>query len=236
MGNIEASESAHLEDSSSAASFMNQIKRAVAASLSSSLNGNYRHQSHNNISDSSYDGRDGFSHRSTAELFVLPPRGLADEMMNTYWNQAYPLYPFLLPRRFMQFYHRLWEGKKGEIADRMTYCIINLVFAISCQITKREAPADKAAAAEVFCRRATHLLQVNLIGRASLELIQALLLMGQFHQSTEWPHRCWVVIGLAIRISQGLGLHLPRTTESILQQEERELARRLWHGCVFMDR
>jgi hypothetical protein len=214
---------------------MNQIKRAVAARFSSSL---YQSQTNlqSNFSDSSYEQNDDFFQRSAAELFVLPSRRVANEMMDIYWTQACPLYPFLLQHRFMQSYDRIWSGGGNEVAERLTYCIMNLIFAISCQITKREAPVEKGAAAEVFCRRATYLLQFNLIGRGSLEVVQALLLMGQFLQSTEWPHRCWVVIGLAIRISQGLGLHIPRTTANILQQEEREMARRLWHGCILLDR
>ncbi|KIX99976.1 uncharacterized protein Z520_04614 [Fonsecaea multimorphosa CBS 102226] len=173
--------------------------------------------------------------QSIAELFVLPPRRVADDMMEKYWNEVYLLYPFLMRERFMPAYQRIWTGADRETDQRLLYCILNLIFAICCQISKRESPSEKAAAAEVFYKRASNLLQVNLISSGSLELVQALLLMGQYLQSTEWPHRCWVAIGLAIRISQGSGLHLRRTTMNVAQID-RELARRAWHGCVFMDR
>lgn len=231
MGTIEASESVVAEENSSAASFMIQIRKAIA----SSMRPNSSPMSRKELLDS-WDDHTNYFHRSTAELYVLPPRKAADAMLEVYWNEVHMLYPFLLPHRFMESYRRLWLSEGNDSGDRMMYCILNLIFAIICQVTKRESPSEKATAAEVYRRRATHLLQVNLIGRGSLEIIQALLLMGQYLQSTEWPHRCWVVIGLAIRISQGLALHLPRTTEGIPTQEDRELARRLWHGCIFMDR
>lgn len=236
MGNIEGSESVAPEESSSAASFMNQIRKAIAARFSSSLRQNPSSLAHKEFSDPWIDASTNHLHRSTAELYVLPSRAKADDMMDIYWNEVHILYPFLLPHRFMESYRRLWMAEKDSSSDEMMYCILNLIFAITCQVTKRVSPSEKAAAAEVYRRRATHLLQVNLIGRGSIEIIQALLLMGQYLQSTEWPHRCSVVIGLAIRISQGMGLHLARTTESVQLQEERELARRLWHGCIFMDR
>jgi hypothetical protein len=215
---------------------MNQIRKAIAARFSSSLRQSPSSLAHKEFSDSWIDGGTNHLQRSAAELYVLPSRRTADEMMDVYWNEVHPLYPFLLPHRFMESYRQLWMAENSSSSDKMMYCLLNLVFAITCQVTKRMSPSEKAGAAEVYRRRATHLLQVNLIGRGSIEIVQALLLMGQYLQSTEWPHRCSVVIGLAIRISQGMGLHLPRTTESIQLQEERELARRLWHGCIFLDR
>ncbi|KAH8810824.1 fungal-specific transcription factor domain-containing protein [Xylogone sp. PMI_703] len=235
MGNIGATEHSYLETSSSAASFMEQVKNAMAARLSSSIHGHTMVPFHNDPLLPRPGSKHSQHSQSIAQMFALPPRRAADDMIKTYFHEIHILYPFLIRDRFMRSYQAVWTGEDGEGEQRLLYCIMNLIFALSCQIKKRDAPDEMAAAAAIFYKRAVQLLQFNVIGGGSLELVQSLLLMGQYLQSTEWPHRCWVVIGLAIRISQGLGLHMKRTTASLCQLD-RELARRLWHGCVFMDR
>ncbi len=60
----------------------------------------------------------------------------------------------------------------------------------------------------VFYARAKSLLSFDMLGRGSIGLVQALLLMGQYLQSTESSGLCWNVVGLAIRVAQRIGLHL----------------------------
>lgn len=235
MGNIGITENSYSEESSSTASFMKQVKAATAARLSSCSRRVPTTAFLHETPPPWMDPRLSQHGQSVAELFVLPPRRIADQMMDVYWKEVHILYPLLVRNRFEVAYQRVWSGEDHEGGQKLIYCTLNLIFAITCQVTKREAPKEKAAAGDIFYRRASQLLQFNVIGGASLELIQSLLLMGQYLQSTEWPHRCWVVVGLAIRIGQGLGLYLPRTTKG-LPQQDRELALRLWHGCVFMDR
>ena len=235
MGNFGATDITFPETSSSAAGFMIQMKSAIAAKFSTSNRRSLSSLPTRDIPDPWTDPRASLLGRSATELFVLPARRTADEMMEVYWGQVHILYPFLLPDRFNASYRRLFTGETADTTEVPTYCIMNLVFSIVCQITKRESPQEKAAAADVYYRRAALLLQTSVTGRCSLELLQALLLMGQYLQSTEWPRRCWVVVGHAIRTAQALGLHIPATTEQ-LSQQDRELMRRLWHGCIFFDR
>ena len=234
MGNIGATEQSYPDGSSSAASFMKQIRSAMAARLPLASSQPLRSSFRNNQAMSLLDPKESQQIHIT-QLFALPSRRAADNMMRVYWNEVHTLYPFLLPTGFMQSYQQIWDGEEQEVGRSLLYCILNLIFAICCQVTKRDSPEESAIAANMFYKRAEQLVRLNLIGEGSIELVQSLLLMGQYLQSTEWPHRCWVVIGLAIRVSQGLGLHLPNTTKGFGYMD-RELARRLWHGCVFMDR
>jgi len=169
MDVIEVPESSLLEDSSSTASFMNQVRRAITSRLTSCFHQTPTKSLHSDISDSWNDLKDNYTHRSVAELFVLPSRTIADEMLEVYWKEVHILHPFLIPYQFIHLYQRLWTGDGSDCTEKFTFCILNLIFAIVCQVRKREDPVEKAAVAEVFCRRATHLLQVNLIGRGSLE-------------------------------------------------------------------
>lgn len=45
-----------------------------------------------------------------------------------------------------------------------------------------------------------------------------------------------MLVELAIRIAQDLGLDLPQTSRRLEIQRDQEMARRIWHGCVMMDR
>lgn len=175
------------------------------------------------------------SRLSSAEIFVLPARNAVDGMMKTYWNQVHVLYPIIHRPSFERLYQSLWAANETRSDDSRVYSILNIIFAICCQLYKADMNDERGMDADVYFRRAMQLLQVDFIGSASIELIQALLLVGIYLQSTEWPHKCYVVVGLAIRTAQGMGLHLPRTSVS-MEQLDREVTRRVWHGCVFMDR
>lgn len=228
MGNIGTGEDSYAEGSSSAASFVNQIKEAVASRLSLDQYQNVR---------TPWKGLRMHEFRNlTAEVYVLPSRRTADRMLEVYWDQVHILYPLIHRPTFLQEYQRVWTGEKESTGEYLIYCILNTIFAIICQLQRRISPEEKGGDGEVYFRRATKLLHLDVIANGSLELVQALLLMGQYLQGTELPHSCWMVIGLAIRTAQGLGLHLPPTSANLGRQQEREIVRRLWHGCVFMDR
>jgi hypothetical protein len=228
MGSIGVTENSYGEGTSSVASFMKQVKDAVASRLS---------LPRQEVSSASYRAMDMHRHdQFAAEYFVLPPRRIVDNMMDVYWNEVHVLYPFLCRPRFTQACRNIWNGDGKGLGEHLIYCILNTIFAITCQVHKRRAPEQKTADAEIYMHRATRLLQVDVLAGGSMELIQALLLLGQYMQSTEHSHSCWMVTGLAIRTAQGLGMHMPQTSASLIRQDDREMARRLWHGCVFMDR
>ena len=90
--------------------------------------------------------------------------------------------------------------------------MLNTVFALGCQLNNKIEPEQKESNANVYFERAIGLLRLDLLGFGSFHLVQALLLMGQYLQSTNTPHRCWVLVGLAIHIAQDLGLDLQQTS------------------------
>jgi hypothetical protein len=60
-----------------------------------------------------------------------------------------------------------------------------------------------------------------------------LLLMCQYLQSTHDPNECWAILAVAIRGAQSIGLHTTPRDGSPL---EKELKKRAWYGCVYLDR
>lgn len=86
---------------------------------------------------------------------------------------------------------------------------------------------------DTFFNRAKTLLGLSIFDVGTLRVVQALLLMGSYLQSTSRPNQCWNVLGMGIRVAQGLGLHIEPSEGDFIERESR---RRVWWGCVLMDR
>jgi hypothetical protein len=105
------------------------------------------------------------------------------------------------------------------------------VLALGCQFsTLFESSIVRA---DTFFNRSKTLLGLSIFNVGTLKMVQALLLMGLYLQSTNRPNQCWNVLGMGIRVAQGLGLHIEASGGDLV---EREARRRAWWGCVLMDR
>ncbi|EXJ71294.1 uncharacterized protein A1O5_05100 [Cladophialophora psammophila CBS 110553] len=170
--------------------------------------------------------------------FGLPSRLVADRLVDAYFKYRHPLNPYLHEGTFRQRYQRLWLSQDlgGEEATQQSlawYGLVNLVFAFGsdhANVTGRSA-GDRSR----YFKRAKTLLVAGLLQVSTIELVQALLLMGQYLHGALELNNCWTVIGLAIRTAQGLGLHLdPATFTS--DKIEQEVRKRVWWGCFVLDR
>ncbi|KAH0435766.1 C6 transcription factor [Colletotrichum camelliae] len=217
--------------SSSAGSFTNQIKAAIDARLGSTTEAR---------------GPRGSIFKSTLPLngggpggqadYVLPARKQADHLMDLYWYYVDPLYPFLDRQRFDHSYRALFAGTSLDADERVFVSILNIIFALSTQLIEAMPPEQRDSSSQGYFARAQDLLQLSLWDTGSVELIQCLLIMSQYLQSTNNPHQTWMIVGSCVRIAQGLGLHLPETALELSSEPERDLVRRIWHGCILMDR
>ncbi|KAF5723731.1 benzoate 4-monooxygenase [Fusarium mundagurra] len=176
------------------------------------------------------------------EALFLPPRRVADGFVQAYWKFLHPILPILHRPTFTGIYHKLWmaDDAKGSdqicnIDDAVFLSTVNIVLAIGCQFSEQIEPTRKSTMASKFYQRSKALLADEVLDHPTLALVQLLLLTGVYLQSTEYANRCWNTVGLAIRSAQSIGLHLDRKRGSI-NQLEREMERRVWHTCVFLDR
>ncbi|KAJ5100107.1 hypothetical protein N7532_007108 [Penicillium argentinense] len=233
MGAVEERPSQGFFGSSSAAGFMRQIKTAVDKRVSSPD----RRPSSPGISPRSslLAGRNERT-QVTAPNYVLPPRRTADNLMDVYWDYVFPLYPFVDRSHMKSEYVKVWQGEAFDYDENMVMCTFNVIFALASQLADFIVPEEREASADAFFFRAKGLFQFSLWDTGSAGLIQCLLLMAQYLQSTDSAHQCWIVTGLATRNAQSLGLHLPQTIARFSNFQEQQLARKLWHGCVLMDR
>jgi hypothetical protein len=216
---------------SSAGTFMRSVKRLVESRLQHERPEQPSKSTERRSSNSVPLG----SHTKQTETldYELPPRRTADSLMAAYWDHVDVIYPFLDPTEVKEGYEAIWTG--SEIAnDKAFICLINSMFAITCQLTKPLETAERKDSAAIYYSRAKQLFDV--FDPPSLRLIQSYLLLGMYLQSTDDHHSCWLIAGLAIRTAQSLGLHLPETTELEANVVRRETMRRTWYGCVIMDR
>ncbi|GLA21419.1 hypothetical protein AnigIFM62618_010730 [Aspergillus niger] len=216
--------------SSSAGGFMRQIRVAVGKEVPSSGASNPQ----SSLFD--FHRSKGPSISANINNHVLPPRRMADHLMQIYWEFVFPLYPFFDREQLSAEYLRIWNGEGPASDEDMIMCTFNVIFALCCQLSENIKPENRASTADSFFSRAKQLIQFDPWQPGSTAFIQCLLLMSQYLQSTDHADQCWMVTGMAIRSAQSLGLHLPETSSRLASSQGKELARRLWHGCVLMDR
>lgn len=186
------------------------------------------------------------------ENFTLLPRELADRLMSLYWDRVHILYPFLHKASFVQAYEDLWKpaseqrqrhksglglgaSKEAGPASVIFHCAFNAALALGMQFS--DLPLDEKERLSAAClTKSKDLLKLDLFDDCNIALVQTLLLLTQYFQSTNWPSKCWTSIGLACRVAQELGLHIEEDRfEQPFSATDGEMRRRVWHGCVTLD-
>ena len=169
--------------------------------------------------------------------YAIPPRKVADILLNLYWDYVDSAYPWLDRPAIESAYETLWV-KDGEPAmnERVLHCLLNLIFATSCVASQGQPPLSRDHSSAVFFARAQELMSYEVMEMYNFEIIQILLLTAVYQQHEKKPQKCFRNIGMAIHIAQELGLHIPETTEAMENPKERDLARQVWNGCVILDR
>ncbi|KAK6459482.1 putative transcriptional regulatory protein [Scheffersomyces xylosifermentans] len=218
--------------SSAAISFMKDLSSAVD-------NGKSSDSEDMDVNSSKYTMSRNDKNSSTRKLsdMVVPPRIVADRYIRNYFDFAYTLYPFVHRPTFMAAYEEIWSVNSTTLeVDELFYSILNIIFAFGCRLSPEGEHFDNSPNSDLYFERSQELLRFHLMDTGSVLLVQALLLTGQFLQATTRSAGCWNIIGLAIRIAQGLGLHSEQNLASTRSCIEKEIRKRLWHGCLLMDR
>lgn len=207
---------------SSAARFMEQVEETIPGTNPSL---SYATRPRANLHRGSKPAR----RASKPQGFSLPTRDLADTLLENYWAKSYSLYPFVYKPVFTRAYEDLWKpiglqreqretrdcdlglGTPGISDSQSTvfHCALNAIFALSCQLSGPEIlQHDRDSLSQTFFLRCRSLLHVDILDHGSIALVQTLLIVAQYLQSTSFSSRCWTSHGLACRIGQGIGLHV----------------------------
>lgn len=198
-------------------------------------------------------------HNALVTVFSVPEHGLCHYAgTQTIWSAC------ILPGTqdvpdppeptFRRLYQQLWEPALNGPAHCLGLCrqkgldktfpaILNAVFALASLFASNPPEQNSAQAGTSFnMTQKLDLLDI-IDDEIGIELVQLLLLMGFYLQSTERFSKSWNITGLAIRMAQNLGLQLSPNdarkkglVTSCLTQLESEMRIRVWYGCVLLDR
>lgn len=165
----------------------------------------------------------------------LPPHELAAELLAMYWDSGHMMHPFLDKAQMDADYHNVRRGSPTIMDQSHFLSILNTIFALSCQLHNSVPVSRRESMAFNFYSRARSSIHHN-YGAPSLSSVQSYLLRAQYLQCTDNHYQFWMVSGLASRTAVSLGLHLAETSERAPGDRLKQLLRRVWHGCVMLDR
>ncbi|KAI3573491.1 fungal-specific transcription factor domain-containing protein [Fusarium oxysporum f. sp. albedinis] len=172
----------------------------------------------------------------------LPERQFADALFRCFWDFIHPVFPILHRPSYATMYDHLWQQVmpsayhyKQTNDDVVFHATLNMVLALGCQRSEQIPSAQRNQFADSFYRRSHRLISIETLDFSSLQIVQLLLLRAIYLHYTTYADRCWNMVGVALRVAQGLGLHLEQTAPS-KNQLKREMRRRVWHNCVALDR
>ena len=181
--------------------------------------------------------------------FSLPPRKTTDWLLDVYFTNSHLFYPWVHKESLLASYETIWSSQDNESPNtnglpdvgiggqncpaQVFYCALNAILAIACEFSNIRS-REKRTSSLVFYERMKGLLNIDFLDSGSLAHVQALLLVALYLQCTPYPRQCWNVVGMAYRMSVGLGLHLSQYIPE-LTLLEKEMRWRAWCACVQMD-
>lgn len=167
---------------------------------------------------------------------LLPARQRSDYLLDLFQKLVWGLYPFLDMEEVGVFHSKLRNGEDlGE--DHLSFMfLLNEIFCAATSVDTLLAPKDRVETAESFYQLSRRYLRYELNQQGSLLTVQGLMLMAMYLQGTNESQQCWIVVGLAIRMAQGLALDLPATSAKAQPERRRNMLRGVWHQCVLLDR
>lgn len=190
--------------------------------------------------------------RFKVEDVLLPSRDFSDHLLECFWDRIYCLYPFFDRASFQDAYENLWISRSqptkplskqdiglGNCSNSgptsiVFICALNTMFALGSHFADIPAVERESMAYTFFLRAKQH-IGLDMMDIRNVGVIQTLLIVALYLQSTPYPHRCWSSIGVACRLAQGLGMHEAQL-DAFKDPLEQEIHRRTWHGCVMMDK
>ncbi|KAI9823373.1 MAG: hypothetical protein M1826_007784 [Phylliscum demangeonii] len=168
----------------------------------------------------------------------LPPRAVADVLVQAYFDTVHDSFPMLLRAEFFQAYDRSFRPV-GPDVDRRWRARLNLVLAIGAKHVALTRGRDYGRREHcIFFARARSL---SLDGGAlwhvgDLEHVQLMGLTTLYLMAAEHVSRAWYICSMAVRSGQGLGLHLRNHVKSPMTDVEKEFRVRLWWSIYGLER
>jgi transcriptional regulatory protein GAL4 len=153
---------------------------------------------------------------------------IANFLVDAYFRNYNVYYAVVHERTFRQAY----ENMANIPDDSNWHFLFHTVLAVGAYASNVEAEHNDAPLYQAARAR----MSTRLLESGTLENVQAFCLMGNYLQKRDRPNTAYNLIGIAIRMALGLGLHRDTSDKSIrhntLAQEQR---RRVWWILYMID-
>jgi hypothetical protein len=158
----------------------------------------------------------------------MPPKDLSEHLLDLYFSNFYVLLPIVHKKSFMQSWNK----------NQVPHLLLNAIYAVASRVSSdprvRADLSKPETAGDVFFERARLLLDLEW-DSFKLYTVQSLLLMSSHQNGALKTTRGWLYSGMAIRMSQNLGLHRNCDGWNITEAEKEE-RKRLFYSCFVIDR
>lgn len=163
--------------------------------------------------------------------FLLPPRSLCDELIESYFKWVHPIVPVINKTRFM----RQYRDQKNPPSLLLLQAVLLAGSRVCNNPQLMDANGSTTPAALTFYKRAKALYDAN-YEDDRVTIVQALLLMGWYWEGPEdVTKNVFYWSRVAIIVAQGSGMH--RSVEaSQLSKADKRLWKRIWWTLFTRDR
>uniref|UniRef100_A0A0B7KLQ8 Zn(2)-C6 fungal-type domain-containing protein n=1 Tax=Bionectria ochroleuca TaxID=29856 RepID=A0A0B7KLQ8_BIOOC len=174
--------------------------------------------------------------RAGVNIYALPSEARTWSLIREYFQKTGQLLPFIHEEWFCATY---FEMKRNHftMARRTWLGLLNIIMAMAATlfVESNVSAEERIEESDVYYQRANGLCDKESRRNISVELVQYLLILGQYLQGTQKSVQAWTVHGLAITTAFQLGLHSPKTNNRFPPLES-EIRKRVWFGCILLDR
>ncbi|UKZ79319.1 hypothetical protein TrVFT333_007069 [Trichoderma virens FT-333] len=179
---------------------------------------------------------DNLTTNTGVNIYALPSEERTWSLIQQYFHKTGQLLPFIHEPSFCKTYLQM-KQERFRAVRRTWLGLLNIVLAIAASLsTKDDVPVDKRIQeSDIYYQRANGLCDRDSKRNASLEMVQYLLILGQYLQGTQKSVQAWTTHGLAISAAYQLGLHSPDANQGF-SPLECEIRKRTWYGCILLDR
>ncbi|KAH8803571.1 fungal-specific transcription factor domain-containing protein [Xylogone sp. PMI_703] len=167
--------------------------------------------------------------------FKPSPKSLAAAAIKTYFSNVYSFYPVVDVVLFQSDWEAIYSQPLEEqsILEYMTLYLIIAIGAV-CNPATKEVITELQTISDNLYQQAWDLLNDS-ITKLSVTSVQILLLHVIFLMYRGRGGMAWVLCGLAIRISQAIGLHRRSPRDIDLTEAEIHLRSQLWWSAFCLD-
>ncbi|KAM5470742.1 hypothetical protein MauCBS54593_003783 [Microsporum audouinii] len=170
------------------------------------------------------------------DVTTLPPKDVADLLVNAYFTTVHPLFPVLPKVRFLSRYNSYYHNGSDPVAIYPWLALLNMVLALgSLWARYTRIPTGEVEDHRLYCARSQALAQGIVDPRSypdthsSLEPIQLIAIRGVYQLATYQITGAWRSVTTALKFAYNRGLN-SEASSSEFSGETKQLEARVWHS------